>query len=48
MDIPRKFTVSMFRVTVMMFKDKVESVKLEMELALDRWAGCNGKYQLIE
>ena len=30
----------MLRVTVMIFKDSVESVKLEMELARERWAGC--------
>ena len=29
----------MLRVTVMMFRERVESVRLEMELALDRCAG---------
>jgi hypothetical protein len=39
MDMPRKLTVSMLRVTVMMLRERVESVTLEMELARDRWAG---------
>jgi hypothetical protein len=37
--MPKKLTVSMFKVTVMMFKERVESVTLEMLLALDR-CGC--------
>merc|ERR1719158_867044 len=38
-DMPRKLTVSMFKVTVMIFKDNVESVTLEMELARDKCVG---------
>lgn len=34
-EIPKKFTVSMFNVTVMMFSDIVESVILEYELVRD-------------
>ena len=45
MEMPRKFTVSMLRVTVMMLSERVESVTLEMELVRDRWAGCNRVYQ---
>ena len=31
-DMPRKFTVSMFRVTLIMFKDIVESVKNQTKI----------------
>ena len=40
MEMPRKFTVSMLRVTVMMLRLSVESVTLEMELARDMCVGC--------
>ena len=39
MEMPKKLTVSMLRVTVMMFKDMVESVMEEMEEVRDM-AGC--------
>ena len=39
MEMPRKLTVSMLRVTVMMLRERVESVTLEMLLARDSWAG---------
>lgn len=35
MDMPRKLTVSMLSVTVIMLSDIVESVMLEYELVLD-------------
>ena len=43
--MPRKLTVSMLRVTVMMFKDNVESVTLEIELARDKCVGWKDKYE---
>lgn len=39
MEMPRKLTVSMLRVTVMMLRDMVESVMEEMEEVRDM-AGC--------
>ena len=37
--MPKKLTVSMLRVTVMMFRDMVESVMLENDEALDESGG---------
>ena len=39
MEMPRKLTVSMLRVTVMQLRDMVESVTEEKEPARARWAG---------
>ena len=46
-EMPRKLTVSMFRVTVMMFRLMVESVILEMELARDMFTGWWNKIETL-
>ena len=43
MEMPRKLTVSMLRVTVMMLRLRVESITLEIELARDNWVGWKRK-----
>ena len=46
MEMPRKLTVSMLRLTVIMLRDSVESVILEMELARDNCVGYNNMFNI--
>jgi hypothetical protein len=46
MEIPKKLTVSMLRVTVIMLSDMVESVILENDEARDERGGRRGRRRL--